>query len=184
MRFTCYLLLLPLAAFAAVDTWQPFAIDRQLTVQLPAKATELNMAKLLPAGQAPARTRTWVAQASEGLCVVMRVPNINSQRIKQGDAAHRQVFYEDAVRGALAAENHAYLLKRTRFQTAGGNGIEIKYTALDARTGRHRVRYMRTLVVDSIGYNLIFRPANLSDSLGLVDYTQRRRFFDSITVNP
>jgi hypothetical protein len=184
MRPICYLLLLPIAAFAAADTWQPFAVDNQLAVQLPTAATELSVTQLLPADQAPAHTRTWVARASQGLCVVMRVPNINSQRIKQGDAAHRQVFYEDAVRGALAVENHAYLLKRTSFQTAGGNGIEIKYTALDARTGRRRVRYMRTLVVDSIGYNLIFRPADLTDSLGLVDYTQCRRFFNSITVRP
>jgi hypothetical protein len=184
MRCTWYLLLLPLFAATVADVWQSFAVDKILTVQMPAKAAELNMTELLRTGQAPARTRTWVAQASEGLCVVMRIPTANAQRIKQSDAAHRQVFYKDVVRGALAVENHAFLLKRTSFQTAGGDGIEIKYTALNARTGRRRVRYMRSLVVDSIGYNFIFRPANLSDSLGLVDYTQRRRFFNSITVKP
>lgn len=177
-----YLLLLPLLACAATDVWKPFVIDRRLTVQLPTKATELNVLQLLPSSQIPAHMRTWVARASEGLCVVMRVPNARAQRIRQSDAAQRQAFYADVVKGALAVENHAYLLKRTNFQTASGSGIEIKYTALDARTGRRRIRYMRSLVVDSIGYNLIFRPANLSDSLGLVDYTQRHRFFNSITV--
>jgi hypothetical protein len=112
----------------------------------------------------------------------MRVPTVNAQVIKQGDTAQRQFFYDNVVKGALAEEKQAHLLKRTSFQTAGGSGIEIKYTALDARTGHQRVRYMRSLILDSIGYNLIFRPADLSDSLGLVDHAQRRRFFSSITV--
>jgi hypothetical protein len=179
MKLTRYLFLLPLLAFADSNTWQSFPVDKRLTVQLPAQATELQM---LPTGQAPAHTQTWVARAPEGLCVVMRVPI--AYVIKQSDMAQRRVFYDQVVKGALAEENQAHLLTRTSFQTAGGSGIEIKYTAVDARTGHQRVRYMRSLVVDSIGYNLLFRPADLSDSLGLVDYAQRRRFFSSITVRP
>ena len=153
-------------------------------MQLPVQAIELNVAQLLPAGQAPTHTRTWVARAREGLCVIMRVPTANAQVIKQADTAQRRAFYDSVVKGALAEEKQARLLQRASFQTAGGNGIEIKYTALDARTGHQRVRYMRSLVVDSIGYNLLFRPANLADSVGIVDHAQRRRFFSSITVKP
>ena len=182
MRLSRYLLLLPLLTFAATDAWQPFAIDSRITVQLPVQATALNVGKLLPAGQVPAHTQTWVARAPEGLCVVMRVPTINTQIIKQSDTVQRRFFYDNVVKGALAEEKQAHLLRRTSFQTAGGSGIEIKYTVLDARTGHQRLRYMRSLVLDSIGYNFIFRPADLSDSLGLIDHAQCRRFFSSITV--
>lgn len=184
MKPTRYLLMLPLLACTATDTWQSFAIDKRLTVELPVQATELNVAQMLPAGQTPTHTQTWVARASEGLCVVMRIPFVNVEVIRQGDTTQHRLFYDSAVKGALADENQAHLLKRTPFQIAGGIGIEIKYTALDAHTGHRRVRYMRSLVLDSIGYNLLFRPANLSDSLGLVDHAQRQRFFNSITINP
>ncbi len=182
MKLTRLSLLLPLLAFTASDTWQPFAIDKRLTVQLPSKATALVVGQLLPAGQAPAHTQAWVARASEGLCVIMRVPTTKAQIIKKTDIAQRRLFYDNIVKGALAEEKQAHLLKRTSFQTAGYSGIEIKYTAADARTGHQRVRYMRSLVLDSVGYNLIFRPADLSDSLGLVDHAQHHRFFDSLTI--
>jgi hypothetical protein len=41
---------------------------------------------------------------------------------------------------------------------------------------------MRTLLVDSIGYSLIFQPMDKQDTLGLAGAEQRRRFFNSITV--
>jgi hypothetical protein len=184
MSPTRYLLLVPLIGFAATDAWQRFAVDERLTVQLPGPTTALPVARLLPAGQAPAHTQTWVARASQGLCVVMRVPTANGQVIKQGDLTKRRLFYDQVVKGALMEENQAHLLTRTSFQTGGGSGVEIKYTALDARTGHRRVRYMRSLVLDSIGYNLIFRPANLADSSGLSDQAQGRRFFGSLTIKP
>lgn len=167
-----------------IDTWQPFAVDGQLTVQLPAAAKELDAGLLQNTTQFPAHTRAWMARAPEGLYVVMRIPVSNAHRIAQQDTAQRRAFYQDVVRGALAEEEHAHLLKHSYFQTAGGSGVEIMYTAWDAVSGQRRVRYMRSLSLDSIGYNLIFRPTDKLDSTGTAGNAQRRRFFDSITVKP
>jgi hypothetical protein len=179
------LLLFPLLAFAT-DTWRPFVVDKMLTVQLPAAATEVNLSKLLPLDQTqriPVYTRMWVVRTKEGMCGIMRIPNPDKLRINKNDTAQRRAFYERVERSALIEAN-ARLLTHTTFSTAGNTGIEFKYLAPNESSGQYNVSYTRSLVLDSVSYSLIFRPANPTDLSGRSGAEQRRRFFNSIIVKP
>jgi hypothetical protein len=70
------------------------------------------------------------------------------------------------------------------FSTPAGAGLEFKYKGRHQATGKQVVKYIRSLVVDSVGYSLNFVTANQQDILGVAGSEQRRRFFNSIAVNP
>jgi len=173
------LALLPLAAFSLLD-WQPFAIDQHVAVQLPAPPTELDVAKLAPT-LAAEHTRLWTLRAPEGAYLVTRLPGAGA--IGKLDTAKRNAYYAGMISSILRNEK-GQLLSRTPFPTAGGAGLELKYKGVHQLTGKRIIKYVRTLVLDSIGYSLIFIPTDRLDSLGLAGNEQRRRFFNSITVKP
>ena len=99
------------------------------------------------------------------------------------DTARRMSFYAGGLSALLRSER-GQLVAQTSFSTAGGAGVEYKYKAMDRATGKRIIKFMRCLVVDSIGYSLNFVAADKLDSLGIAGAEQRRRFFNSITVRP
>jgi hypothetical protein len=94
------LLLLPLFAFTA-DTWQPFAVDSRVSLQLPTQPTELDFAKLAPTRK-PDHTRIWLLRAPEGTYQVMRLPN--SRTISGTDTADRRAFYARVLTSVMRNE--------------------------------------------------------------------------------
>lgn len=174
------LLFLPLLVFTAADTWQPFAIDSHVTVQLPGQPTETDLAKL-NTGKNLGHTQMWTLKAADGIYMVMRLPNKGS--IGRADTAGRQAYYAGVLTSVMRNEK-AQTLSLTDFPTSVGEGIEYKYKAIHRGTGKRVIKYVRYLVVDSIGYSLAFTPADKLDSTGTAGNVQRRRFFDSITVKP
>ena len=179
MKPTLLLLLLPLLPIAA-DTWQPFAVDQRVSLQLPAPPTEADLTKLIPGGKA-GHTRLWTLQAPEGLYQVLRIPSKGV--IAKLDTAGRNSYYAGVLSLVLRNEQ-GRLLARTPFPTAGGGGMEFKYNGVHRGTGKRVVKYSRYLVLDSIGYSLNFIPTDRLDSLGLAGNEQRRHFFNSIVVKP
>jgi hypothetical protein len=173
------LLLLPLFAFTA-DTWQPFAIDSRVSLQLPTHPTELDFAKLAPTRK-PDHTRIWLLRAPEGTYQVIRLPN--NSTISSTDTAGRRAFYTGVLTSVMRNES-GQLLLITPFPTSAGAGMEYKYKAMHKGTGKHVIKYTRILLADSIAYTLNFVPIDRQDSLGIAGAAQRRRFFDSITVKP
>lgn len=179
MTFIRYLLLLPVLAFVA-DTWQPFAIDQHVAVQLPAQPTEADLAKLAP-GQNLHHMRMWMARAPEGVCQVMRIPG--TATISQADTAGRRAFYAGTLTSLMRNEK-GQLLSVTPFPTPAGAGIEFKYKGVHRGTGKRVIKYGRSLLIDSVTYALNFLPIDNQDSTGMAGNEQRRRFFNSITVSP
>jgi hypothetical protein len=176
MKKVYLLALFPLLAFTSVD-WQSFTIDKRFAIQLPAPPTEVNLAKIAPA-QAAAHARMWALRAPEAIYLLVRLP---TGLIGKSDTASRSSYYA-GVLSAVLQDERGQLISRTPFPTAGGAGVEFKYKALSQLAGKPAVKYMRTLLVDSIGYSLIFQPMDKQDTLGLAGAEQRRRFFNSITV--
>jgi hypothetical protein len=173
------LLLLPLFAFTA-DTWQPFAIDSRVSLQLPTHPTELDFAKLAPTRK-PDHTRIWLLRAPEGTYQVMRLPNNGT--ISGTDTAGRRAFYAGVLTSVMRNES-GQLLLITPFPTVAGAGMEYKYKAMHKGTGKRVIKYTRILLADSIAYTLNFVPIDRQDSLGIAGAEQRHRFFNSITVKP
>ena len=182
MKPTHYLLLLPLLAFAPSDTWQSFSIDKQVAVQMPMRPSEANLDKLA-AAHYYSPTRVWTAKAPEGVYFVIRTAGKVSESIGRQNTAQRQALYTTVIQAALQSDQ-GELVTRTSFPTAGGDGCEIKYRGSHPLTQRRIIKYLRYLVVDSIGYSFQFLPANPYDSLGLAGAAPRRRFFNSIVVKP
>jgi hypothetical protein len=182
MKLTRYLLLLPLLTFAAANTWQPFAIDKQVAVRVPTQPTEANIAKLATAHHY-SPTRVWTAKAPEGAYFIIRTAGKASESIGRQNSSQRQALYTSVIRAALQSDK-GELLTRTSFLTDGGAGCEVKYKGTHPLTQQRVIKYLRYLVVDSVGYSFQFLPANAYDSLGIAGAEQRRRFFNSITVKP
>jgi len=182
VKSTHYLLLLPLFAFAPSDTWQSFTIDKQIAVQVPTRPSEANIDKLAAAHHY-SPTRVWTTKAPEGVYFIIRTAGRASESIGRQNTTQRQALYTSVIQAALQSDK-SELLTRTSFPTAGGAGCEIKYKGSHPVTQRRIIKYLRYLVVDSVGYSFQFLPANPYDSLGLAGAEQRRRFFNSITVKP
>ena len=123
MKLLYPLLLLPLLAFTAADTWQPFALDSRVAVELPTPPTELDFAKLAPTMK-PDHTRVWIVRSPEGIYQLMRIPNHGL--ISRTDTAGRRAFYAGVLSSFMRNEQ-GQLLLRTPFPTPGGAGVEFKY---------------------------------------------------------
>ncbi|MGI4874222.1 MAG: hypothetical protein ACRYFX_23925 [Janthinobacterium lividum] len=174
-----FLLLLPLLSFAA-DTWQPFAVDQRVAVQLPGQPQEMNLAELT-GGRPIHHARMWHVQASDALYSIAR--SHLEETLTPRDTLGRRNYYSRAFEAVLRSEQ-GQLLEYAFFPTSAGQGIEVKYKGLTKVTKQRLIRIMRCLVVDSVSYTFSFRSTDKTDSLGLAGAGQRRRFFDSITVEP
>jgi len=171
---------MPLASVAFAD-WLPFAVDIHVAVQLPSKPTEIDLAKLMPAA-ARQHTRLWVLRAPEGVYMIMRL-RAGNERISQHDTAGRRNYYAGVMQAVLHDEQ-GQLITRSYFATPVGTGLEFKYKERHQSTGKQIVKYIRSLVVDSVGYSLNFIPTDAQDSLGIAGNDQRRRCFNSLVATP
>jgi hypothetical protein len=174
------LLLAPLISFAFTD-WLPFAVDKHVTVQLPRQPTEIDLAKLMPATSMQ-HGRLWALRAPEGIYMVMRLPT-GSGIINKLDTASRRDYYA-GIMNAVLHDEQGKAIARSYYATPAGAGLEFKYKGRHQVTGKQVVKYIRSLVVDSVGYSLNFIPTDQQDSLGIAGNEQRRHFFNSIAVKP
>ena len=166
------LLLLPLLSFTILD-WQPFAVDKRVTVELPTKPTEAKAAL----GKKVGRTRAWMLRAPEGVYQIMRMPT----GLARADEAARNSYYESLISYTMK-EEQGQLLLITAFPTDAGPSLEYKYRVIRPGTRQHVTKIVRTLVVDSVAYSLNFIPTDKQDSLGLAGAEQRNRFYNSLAV--
>lgn len=149
---------------------------------MPTPPSEANIDKLATAHHY-SPTRVWTSRTPEGAYFIIRTAGRASESIGRQNSTQRQALYSIIIQAALQSDQ-GELLTRTAFPTAGGAGCEVKYKGTHPLTQRRIVKYLRYLVVDSVGYSFQFLPANPYDSLGLAGAEQRRRFFNSITVKP
>jgi hypothetical protein len=178
MKFI-YLLPLPLLAFTA-DTWQPFIVDKHVTVQFPSQPQEMNLAALA-GGRDIHHGRMWYVQASDAFYSVSR--SHMEEALAPQDTSGRRRRYS-LVFEALLREEKGQLVDFYFFPTLAGQGVEVKYRGLHKVTQQRRVKIIRCLAVDTVLYTLNFMAANKTDTLGLTGAEQRRRFFNSVTVKP
>jgi hypothetical protein len=174
------LLLVPFVS-AAFAEWVPFTVDKHVAVQLPSQPTEIDLAKLMPSA-AMQHARLWALRAPEGVYMLMRL-RTGSASISQRDTAGRRDYYAGVIQAVLQDE-HGQPLTRSYFATPAGAGAEFQYKGRHQVTGKQVIKYIRTLVIDSVGYSLNFIPTDQQDSLGLAGNAQRRRFFNSLLVKP
>lgn len=174
------LLLVPFVS-AAFAEWLPFPVDNHVSVQLPSHPTEIDLRKLMPAA-AMQHARLWALRAPEGVYMVMRL-RIGIGSITQRDTAGRRDYYAGVMQAVLHDEQ-GQPISRSYFSTPAGAGLELKYKGRHQATGKQVLKYIRSLVVDSVGYSLNFIPTDQQDSLGLAGNEQRRRFFNSLVATP
>jgi hypothetical protein len=166
------LLLLPLLSCTLL-TWQPFALDERVTVELPAQPTEAHAAP----GKKVGRTRAWQLHTADGVYHILRQPT----GLVRAEEATRNACYEGLISATLRAEQ-GQLVLITAFPTDAGPSLEYKYRVVRRGTHQHLTKIARVLVVDSVAYSLQFIPADPRDSLGVAGAAQRTRFYNSLTV--
>ena len=172
-----FLISLSTAAFTLID-WVPFTIDN-VAVQLPMRAVEVDLSKQ-GAGSSYQNTRVFLAQDEYSTYQVIREDYRSNAKLGQGKAARKEL-YDGIIIGLLRSQKGT-LVATSRFATAGGSGIEIKYKGLQLGTNRMAVKYTRALPVGKINYSFNFVPKDKQDATGSSGNEQRRRFFDSIVV--
>jgi len=175
--------LLSLAATFRIAEWGSYVVDEQLTVQLPVAPQLLTPAVQRIAGPQPIHyPHLWVAQDAAGTYQVASRP-VPDPEADYTTTAARRVYYDEVI-DELLEQQGAILLSQTKFSTAGGDGLEVKYTAPRPGSSRQAVQYLRTLVVAKTGYLLSFASTDAQDSTGTSGSEQRQRFFRAIVVKP
>lgn len=179
---------LSLAAFTLAD-WVTFALNEQVSVQLPAQPTELELSKTLSPEQAKTlspeqvqNNHVYVTKDAYGAYqVVQSATSLSAE--KTALAATRAAFYQRILQGVLKHE-HGTLVAQSPFPTAGGEGLEITYRHLRRGTGKPVLTVARHLLVGTTSYGFYFVSLDQQDSTGTSGNAQRRRFFESIEVKP
>jgi hypothetical protein len=169
-----------LTAFTLAD-WIPFSVHERVTVQLPTQPTERDMSYMMSPEQRK-HNHVYMARDAHGVYqVVQSATGLSAE--KTGLAATRQDFYTRITNGLLRHEQ-GVLLAQSTFPTAGGEGLETKYKAVDQATGKRAIRYTRNLLIGTTAYSFSFTPLDQKDTTGTSGNEQRRRFFESIVVTP
>ncbi|MGI4874225.1 MAG: hypothetical protein ACRYFX_23940 [Janthinobacterium lividum] len=169
-----YLLALPLLAFRA-DDWQPFSLDKQVSVRLPVKPIEMTKEET---GDLPVGAHMFAALTT-GEAYQLSGPLPVPAALDTQDARARGIFYEGVVTG-LVKEQGNTLLWRKPFSTAVGEGVTVAYQSPATQDSKAMILFSRVFIVKRSFYSLTFFQAD-GDSTNSV---ARRRFFSSITVKP
>lgn len=98
------------------------------------------------------------------------------------DTTGRAIRYAHAE--ATLKEGHVQDVVARPFTVGGIEGREFTYKRFRPTTGQLEPTYMRTLVLDSVSYALLFLPNRQADILRFTNEGQQRRFFNSTTVKP
>jgi len=169
-----YLLALPLLAFTA-DNWQPFSVDKQVSVHLPAKPSEMTKEEV---GNIPAGAHVFVAE-SDGNIYQLTGPVPVPAALKTQDASARSMFYDGEIKG-MVQDQGSTLLSRKPFSTSAGEGVAVTYRLAATQDSKAMIVFSRTFVAKRSSYTLTFLQADGDTTSGVA----RRRFFNSITVKP
>jgi hypothetical protein len=168
-----YLLALPLLAFTA-DNWQPFSLDKQVSVRLPTKPFEMTKEEV---GDLPAGAHVFAAQSGNEayqLTGPLPVP----AALKPQDTKARDLFYEGMLKGLVQDQGNT-LLARSTFSTVAGEGVAVTYQSPATADTKEMTLFSRVFIVNRSSYALTYLRADGDTSSG-----NRRRFFNSITVKP
>lgn len=172
------LLLSPLLACMAADTWQPFIIDEHVTVSLPGQPKQADTSAM----NKPSINRVvtgFQLVSKEGLYSILRMTNaVPSATLTP---AQRDTFYVRGLRDVLSSRR-GILLTQATFTTAAGTGVEYKTRALSNATKKALTRYTRNLLVGATVYTFMFTSLDPADTTSASQSQDSRRFFDSVTV--
>lgn len=180
MRYT-YLLLLLLLAACSSSEWKSYPINEHLNVQLPTAPEKVDLQKQrgLP-NVDPATLHQMQAFTSSDDYGVYSIV-INPADSATLGLLPRDSLYNDGIHQMLLTYQ-GNLRKRTSFSTPAGNGVEVLLDAVVPKVGKHVLTGVRLLLVGHQSFAFTAVPyAETDTSLAT---TQRRRFFDSITVKP
>ncbi|MBD2717274.1 hypothetical protein KBK19_19700 [Microvirga sp. STR05] len=181
MRYRAALLLLgallPLTALAWT-TWSAYAVDTQLSVQLPSPPQEIDLAKQ---GLSQPNLRLFIANDEVGMYQIIRMQLTPEMAAQVHSPADRQSFYDGFLR-SLVGDLKGQLLTRTTFPTAAGEGVEVKFRSVHKGTGLKTVKFSRGLLVGDVCYGFNFLPRDVKDTAGTSGQAERQQFFSSITA--
>ena len=125
--------------------------------------------------------KIWVLRTLGGTYHLFRSVN-PAMRIMAHDTTSRKAQYARAE--VALRKEHAQDIVASPFTVSGVEGRDFAYKSFRRSTGELEPRYMRSLVVDSVSYVLLFLPTSQTGILSFAGDSQRRHFFNSITVKP
>lgn len=166
-----YLLALPLLAFTA-DNWQPFSLDKHVSVLLPVAPFDMTEDAGVPAG-----THVFAAQNGSDT-YQLTGPLAVSSAIKVQDAKTRGLYYDGVVKG-LVQEQGNILLSRKAFSTVAGEGVAVTYKSPATADSKEMTLCSRAFIVNRSTYVLTYFRTDGDTVSGA-----SRRFFKSLTVKP
>jgi hypothetical protein len=175
-----YLLALLFLAACKLPHRQQFALDTRVTVELPGQPYVLNPNKVRTVKH-PEHMKIWWLRTLGGMYLLYRTLN-PKLHIAADDTVSRSLHYE-RVQTILKSE-HAQGIVARPFLVAGIEGRDFTYKSFRRSTGKIETRYMRSLLLDSVSYVLLFIPTSQVGIIGYASDSQRRRFFNSMTVKP
>jgi hypothetical protein len=179
VKHTCLFALLSLTA-CKLPHRQQFALDTRVTVELPGQPHVLNPYKVR-AVKHPERMKIWVLRTLGGTYQLLRSVN-PAMHITAQDTTGRAIRY--ARTEATLKEDQVQDIVARPFIVGGIEGRDFTYKSFRPTTGQLKPTYMRTLILDSVSYVLLFLPNSQASILSLVENHQQQRFFNSITVKP
>jgi hypothetical protein len=178
MKYTCLLLLLPLAACSSSE-WKSYSINEHLNVQLPTTPEKVDLQKQKGLSNAATLPQMQAFTSSDDYGVYSIV--VNPADSATLGLLPRDSIYNNRIRQMLLTYQ-GNLRKRTSFSTPAGNGVEVLIDAVVPNVGKHVLTGVRLLLVGHQSFAFSAVPyAETDTSLAT---TQRRRFFNSITVRP
>jgi hypothetical protein len=174
-------LLIPLSLSACrLPHLQTFALDTQVTVELPNQPRLIDAHKYRQLKH-PERIKLWVLGTLGGAYQLIRAVN-PALHIANRDTLGQEAYYRRKVKELI--KRNALIIASRPFSVGGIRGRDIIYKS--HATPQPKVIYSRSFVLDSVGYTLNFIPTFQEETslLSSLEAKQRRRFFNSITVKP
>jgi hypothetical protein len=175
-----YLLTLLFLPACKLPHRQQFALDARVAVELPGRPYSLNPSKV-KAVKHPEHMKIWFLRTLGGSYQLLRSVN-PAMHITAQDTMGRAARYARAE--ATLRKEHAQDIVARPFTVAGMEGRDFTYKSFRRSTQELESRYMRSLLVDSVSYVLLFVPTSQTGILGFAGENQQLRFFNSITVKP
>ena len=177
MKKPCFLVLvlLPLTG-CRLPTWQLFALDERVVVELPGRPQAIatqQFAKL----KHPECMKAWGLRTLGGTYQLMRTVN-PAARLGAGATREREAYYDRRERAFR--KRNAQIFTSRSFTIGGVTGRELVYKS--HATPVPTLIYSRTLALDSVSYTVNFTPAYPGGVFAWPGIEQRRRFFDSVRI--
>lgn len=184
--FLALFFLFNLSAEAQSGHWTLVRIDKQLSINFPKAAQELDIPAILATADAPNQhdpqaqaSRAFRSEDITAVYAVVVVPYSGKSQVPN-DLASREAYYKYRLAPMLVARAHGELLSYNGSVKDGVHILTIKFRALGVG-GKPVIKYMQTFTVDCSIYELFFSP---KDGLGETCVAERHRFFDTAVITP